>query len=98
MTAHKRPARSFLAQMELQENRAAFQNQVIIENYFGRLSVKFQIRVWRWMFTESLCPWVFSICCVLANFDIWKPESSPFREDDMEFSGESLRMLIATGL
>jgi hypothetical protein len=56
VTPHKVPARGYRSQPQLRMNTTIAQSRVVIENYFGRPSTKFDILVRRWSFDEELYP------------------------------------------
>jgi hypothetical protein len=79
-TPHKTPPRGYLTPQQTHANRVLSSERVIIENFFGRLSAKFNLMVRRWAFEDDVYPPVFRICCALTNFDI-RFDGGPHSED-----------------
>jgi hypothetical protein len=70
MTAHKPAPGYYLSQQQLRENQLFSRHRVLVENFFGRVVVKFYIMVRTWVFADDFYPAIFPICCALVNFDL----------------------------
>jgi hypothetical protein len=82
VTPHKQPRGANLTSEQKKHNTHVAKARVVVENFFGRLSVKFHIMVSRWQFDDDFYPVVFEICCALVNFDILTGSGGALRAED----------------
>jgi hypothetical protein len=87
VTPHKQPRQGNLTKEQRNHNTHVAKSRVVVENFFGRLSVKFHIMVRRWGLDDDFYPVVFEICCALVNFDILAGYGGPLRGEDGEQYG-----------
>lgn len=85
VTPIKKEPGLFLTAAQLTYNRIHARNRIVVENFFGRLTAKFSITLYRWAGDVSLYPTVFLACCALVNFDLRPDGGSPLRRDDGHF-------------
>jgi hypothetical protein len=94
VTPHTPDADGHLLQWELRENQVISQNRVLIENYFGRLAMKFHILIRVWKFDEALYPRVFAICCALVNFEIAEADVPVLGVEEGDFHRKRLTLMV----
>jgi hypothetical protein len=94
VTPHTPDGNDHLRQWELRDNQILSQNRVRIENYFGRLAMKFHILIRVWQFDEVLYPRVFTICCALVNFEIAEAGASVLGVEEGDFHRKRLTLMI----
>jgi hypothetical protein len=80
VTPRKPPPRSHLTAEDARPHRRLSSTRVLFQNYFGRLTTKFDILIRWWGYNNDYYLVIFEICC--ANFDIKYGRGRGVRDED----------------